>query len=666
MSNYLYLDLVWTQLKQETKNNRTRVKMKLKLRHTGGGIYFSAPKKGKLDGTSFTYTGGFSGTGTRTLYTKTRWISHNSNGSKSYTFKGSFNPQISYGSGGGYTTHTVSGKRTFKKIPRQSSLTSASLNAHLKPNTANKVNVRISSQTSYGHWIDVKYGNTLITSLHSTGKPASVALSSAEVNKLLNAAKSTTKPTLTINMSTRSGSTKIGSTVSRNATATVHSTVKPTVSGFGVSIQGSGRDNTIGKYVQGITRVSGKYTRSAGYGASISSSQIIVRQVGGANSQTINSNNGTTSGVVSQSGNYEALAVTRDSRGRTNTTEKVTFKVEAYRQPSISKFDVVRQEDNDSKVTTTRAGSWNTVGGSNNLTILIQHKERGASAWTETKRTSATSGNFNNVLNVLNIKDTSAYRFKLTITDTFGNKSISERQIGTAKTVLDIHKNLGVGIGKMHEQGELDVAGDLYVNGVNISEFKTELPKGDGTVAYWQSIRVGRYMCEPNTFPSQPESYGFVDIMGRDESVRERTVVFYGRGNNRDIVAFIVVNDNASQEDSKNWKYLTGESGSNSNGRYIKFADGTMICYKTLRRSSVKIDIPYGNLYREDKTNYWVYPHPFSDALTISNQITINGFGNVGAYITAQEKESNEYRILGISSSTRSCRVYHLAIGRWK
>lgn len=639
MSNYLYLDLVWTQLKQETKNNRTRVKMELKMRHTGSGIYFSAPKKGKLDGTSFTYTGGFSGTGTRTLYTKTRWISHNSNGSKSYTFKGSFNPQISYGSGGGYTTHTVSGKRTFKKIPRQSSLTSASLNAHLKPNTANKVNVRISSQTSYGHWIDVKYGNTLITSLHSTGKPASVALSSAEVNKLLNAAKSTTKPTLTINMSTRSGSTKIGSTVSRNATATVHSTVKPTVSGFGVSIQGSGRDNTIGKYVQGITRVSGKYTRSAGYGASISSSQIIVRQVGGANSQTINSNNGTTSGVVSQSGNYEALAVTRDSRGRTNTTEKVTFKVEAYRQPSISKFDVVRQEDNDSKVTTTRAGSWNTVGGSNNLTILIQHKERGASAWTETKRTSATSGNFNNVLNVLNIKDTSAYRFKLTITDTFGNKSISERQIGTAKTVLDVHKNLGVGIGKMHEFGVLDVDG--------------------------------------------PASFGYTDfdvsghapIVMRVKTARDRTGLIQGRAPNNDVVWQIgnrMVDAKALYLESfdangirMNSRKVTingdkiAESGSNSNGEWVSFYDGTQICFGNIVISK---DSGTG----DHKNGSVTLPKDFANnryRVTITPDA--GGIANFGAYSTVDHATSG-FGIWVTRRSTPSTKMNYICIGRWK
>ena len=38
--------------------------------------------------------------------------------------------------------------------------------------------------------------------------------------------------------------------------------------------------------------------------------------------------------------------------------------------------------------------------------------------------------------------------------------------ISTAKTLISYHKDVGVGIGKMHERGALDVGGDMYVSGI--------------------------------------------------------------------------------------------------------------------------------------------------------------------------------------------------------
>ena len=63
--------------------------------------------------------------------------------------------------------------------------------------------------------------------------------------------------------------------------------------------------------------------------------------------------------------------------------------------------------------------------------------------------------------------------------------------------MLDIHKNEGVGIGKLHEQGVLDIAGDMYLNGFNFSyEEGTWTPLLEAVSTY--TIRRGRYIKSGN------------------------------------------------------------------------------------------------------------------------------------------------------------------------
>jgi hypothetical protein len=52
------------------------------------------------------------------------------------------------------------------------------------------------------------------------------------------------------------------------------------------------------------------------------------------------------------------------------------------------------------------------------------------------------------------------------------------------------------------------------------------------------------------------------------------------------------------------------ESGSNSNGRYIKFADGTMVCYKRLSLS-LAIDVAAGNVFFSAATSGGSWAMPF-------------------------------------------------------
>ncbi|WP_459593390.1 DUF859 family phage minor structural protein, partial [Enterococcus cecorum] len=60
---------------------------------------------------------------------------------------------------------------------------------------------------------------------------------------------------------------------------------------------------------------------------------------------------------------------------------------------------------------------------------------------------------------------TKSYDIRVTLADKL-NQMVVTASISTAKTLISYHKDVGVGIGKMHERGSLDIGGDTYVSGV--------------------------------------------------------------------------------------------------------------------------------------------------------------------------------------------------------
>ena len=130
-----YLRISWSILNQDIPNNRSRVRLQLIL-VSPNSLYFSASKTGSNNGSSFTYTGGFSGTGTRTLNTRDIWVNHNSDGSRTQSVSANFNIAVTW-SGSYLSSLSVSGNMSLDPIPRASTLSSFSIGSALKPSTAN-------------------------------------------------------------------------------------------------------------------------------------------------------------------------------------------------------------------------------------------------------------------------------------------------------------------------------------------------------------------------------------------------------------------------------------------------------------------------------------------------------------------------------------------------
>lgn len=459
-----YLRIDWSIVDVNEVENKSKLELVLKL-VSDYSLYFSADKSGNLDGTSFTYTSGFSGTGTKTIKTVSKWIDHNSDGTKSTTINASFNIEVTLGSG--YLSKlTASDTVTLNTIARASGFTSFTLSdTSMKVDTGTTINYTLDRQsTKFDQDMKLTYGSRTIISwtTASTGS-LTKALSASDVNKIISMTPNGTSGTLKLTMQTMSGNTKIGSPKTINETFSINSGIKPTATGLTTDIAGSGLDKTLGKYIQTMSKVMASFTPTAGYGASIDSSKIVVEKSNGTNSQTISSKSGTTSNAVSGSGIYTVTATVIDSRGRT-ASSSTTISVEAFTNPKISLF-TVRRTSPTSTVEVKLNVSWNSLGGTNKANILLVSVDNNGTPKTLFTSSANTSGSLIATQTYTGQLDSSSYEYKLNVIDDFGRSSSAIVKIGTSFIEFTISKGLGIGVGKVHERGALDIAGQAYLEG---------------------------------------------------------------------------------------------------------------------------------------------------------------------------------------------------------
>ncbi len=111
-------------------------------------------------------------------------------------------------------------------------------------------------------------------------------------------------------------------------------------------------------------------------------------------------------------------------------------------------------------------------------------------------------------------------------------------------------------------------------------------------------------------------------------------------------------------------KHIT-ESGSNSNGRYIKFDDGTMICYSN-RDCSAPPNSPRGTLYSTGSEG-WTFPSTFISTPSIFIN-EVKGVGNCWGALgnIATTTTGTSFQLFRASSGANISTAGLYAIGRWK
>ena len=662
----------WSATQSVTGNSSTITATLVFLRYntSWGSWQSSHTSKINIDGNSSSNTTNFniSGKSREVIWTRTRTVSHASNGTKSVTLGASGSTSTSLGS------YNFSSSVTLDTIPRSSEVTAFSMASALQVTTANSVSVRLNVySTAFRFDVVLRYGSTNIATwsnqsfTHNTSK--SLALSTTQVNNLLSAMKNVTSGTVTIRVQTKSssGGSNIGSVQTRNATASVNDNVKPTATGLSVSVSGGGRDNLRNKFIQSISRVTASFTGNAIGGATVSSRSIVIREnASKGNSMTINSASGTT-GTLTRSGTYEAIASVKDSRGRT-TTQRITFTVHAYSPPSITTFAVDRNSATPTTVNISRAGRFTPLGtGDNTLSILVQRRVPNG-AWVNVESTSTAISTFSGTVNSTGNSVTSSYEFRFYISDSFGNNAETTATITTQQVVLDVHKNEGVGIGKIHENGSLDVGGDVYFDGDirTFGQIRTSLD-----TQIWNSKSISSI----NATAGSPDAWNLPNNSNLKLNNSNNAMSFIVGGTQNQRQGIIQVGHNGEgfaqhlgtlQLNPFGGNVMIGDahvisSGSNSSGEWVRFYDGTQICYRT-----VAINL---------NSNGWQYYNHAMGFLSVPSVSGIPTLATDNAHRHAIQEtmifssSSSQIRALVMADRTATTITHDFvitAIGRWK
>lgn len=106
------------------------------------------------------------------------------------------------------------------------------------------------------------------------------------------------------------------------------------------------------------------------------------------------------------------------------------------------------------------------------------------------------------------------------------------------------------------------------------------------------------------------------------------------------------------------------ESGSNSNGRFVKFADGTLICYTP---DSVAMT---GTTDNTTRVGTWVFPYPFVSAkdygVAWSFLENTSGGGSLNSARSNMNVQATMCFLVGYATRSGTSYFSAIAIGRWK
>lgn len=108
------------------------------------------------------------------------------------------------------------------------------------------------------------------------------------------------------------------------------------------------------------------------------------------------------------------------------------------------------------------------------------------------------------------------------------------------------------------------------------------------------------------------------------------------------------------------------ESGSNANGNWIKWADGTMICYLAQSRTDVAITSAYGSLFLGAVP--WTFPQVFTATPVVTCSEFIWGTGASWGAAVSPSTSAVTLRVYDVSirPAGTSTYVQAMAVGRWK
>ena len=300
-----------------------------------------------------------------------------------------------------------------------------------------------------------------------------------------------------------------------------------------------------------------------------------------------------------------------DSRGA-RTTKSVNITVIAYSNPTIIGFGI-RTNGFDSETTIYASGEFSSANSKNSIIdTKYRYKDITTGTWgSYVSLTSTPSGaTYTTNAQVVSLDNTMAFNLEFSTTDRFGGTTTSTVFLDTGRPIMFVDKaKKSVGIGKFPtNSGSFETAGNSYVG-------------GDGFISGNLTVTgAGGNVYTTSNKPT-PASLGAEEV----------TV-----------------------------------TGSNANGYYIKYADGTMICYGRKALGSLAITAPWGS-WQISPAQSVTYPVAFVGTPASVSVNMENTTGDIGVWGNTLSTTTSftGYFIRG-TTGTFSCTIAWMAIGRWK
>lgn len=325
-------------------------------------------------------------------------------------------------------------------------------------------------------------------------------------------------------------------------------------------------------------------------------------------------------GLVNVGTNTTVQVSVIDSRGaRTSKTVAVTMF--PYSNPTIV-GSAVRANGFDNNTTISATGALATVNAKNAITtITYRYKLTTTGTWgTAVALTqTTTAGTFVTNAPVVSLSNSSMFNIEIVVTDKFGGTATASILLDTGKPIMFVdkaHKSLGVGKFPVNNNS-FETAGNSYIGG---SEFVT----GNLTVT-----GTGGNVYTTSKKPTLAE-------IGAAATAHTHTPAALGAE------AAIVY-------------------GSNANGNYIKYADGTMVCYGTVNFTS-NVTIALGAMYYDATQRAVTYPVAF-----VGNpHVVATGYDCFLVSLVTNTTKTNYWVYKAGSATGVYLGIIWTAYGRWK
>lgn len=383
-------------------------------------------------------------------------VPHNGDGTKTFNINATHYWSVYYNV---YKPMTVTANKnwTLNQIPRASKV---SVNK-TKVDYGTVVTINIApAGTGLTHNIRANWNGTIQTIATKAGNATNWTVPLDYMNRIPNA----TATWGTIYCDTYSGSTKIGETTTRLDT-TVPSNIIPSYTSQTVTDTNSKVNSVVGvdKYIQGLSVL--RFTIAGAKSQYSSTIKTYGVTVGGTDYTSTGATIDIPTASFKNSTTFSVYVL--DSRNRKSAVQNRVLNFMTYSAPSITLTADRTEKGTGTNLTFTRNTEISTLEGANQHTTSLSWKVLDSTTYLKTNQLPKTSKNikdtFSDTTTTSEFLGNVSYQIEAIIEDRF-NKFTVSTIVSSATATLALGAT-GIGVGKMHQRGAMDVKGEIFVEG---------------------------------------------------------------------------------------------------------------------------------------------------------------------------------------------------------